>query len=348
MHRKYFFTILFLVLCSFFLIAMFFIFKPVAGTNQDVQFKQSPYHNFISGTGSVEPKSGNIYVGVPFNRIVKKIYVSVNERVKKGDLLFQLDNQDLMANLRIKQEEYESALASLHKLQALPRKEDLSVSKALLKKGQISFDEAKAQYDMVLNLPTPGAISKEERDRRLYGFQAAEAALKEAEAEFAKTASGTWDLELKIAETQVALAKANVEAMEAEIDRTSIKSPIDGSVLQIAIREGETPGSDPSSTVMILGNIDQLYLRVSVDQFDISLIHPDAGAVAYRQGTQSVEYPLEFIHVEPFMAAKKYVTNAVAEKIDTQVLEIMYRIAKNDPPLFIGEQMDVFIDAKEK
>ena len=129
--------------------------------------------------------------------------------------------------------------------------------------------------------------------------------------------------------------------MEAEIERTYIKSPIDGTVLQIKIHEGET--SDPSKTAIILGNIDELNLRVSIDQFNEPRFHPDCPAVAFRQGDTTTEFPLKFIHIEPFMVPKKYLTNELHEKVDTQVFEILYRIEKNNSHLFIGEQMDVYI-----
>lgn len=347
MNRKYFFIVLALTVLCLFLIVFFFKKKPIQEPPEKVPIVHSPFPAYIKGVGIVEPKSGNIYIGIPFERIVKHVYVSVNDKVKKGDLIIQFDNQDLVANLQVKQSEHEKALANLHKLEAFPRKEDLIIAEEALKKAQIALNAAKTQHEMILNLPNPRALSKEEQDKRLYKLQTAEAEMREAQAQYEKIKSGTWEPDLKIAMYQVAQAQADVDAIKAEIERTSIKSPIDGTILQIKIHEGETPTSDMSKTAIIVGNTDEYYLRVSVDQFNVSNLTPNAPAAAFRQGNRSTEFLLEFLHFEPFMIPKRYLTNSVDEKIDTQIFEILYRIVKKDSGLFIGEKMDVFIDKQK-
>ncbi len=346
MDRKYFYVVLGFTLLCLLLILIFFIQKPDKEVIPDVQAEHPPFPTYISGVGIVEPQSGNISISSHSDRMVEKINVSVNAKVKKGEVLFQLDNKDLFATLKIKQQEYEKALASLHRLEALPRKEDLMIAQEALNKAQAAFNESKAQHDMVVNLPNPHAISQEEQDARLYRYQEAEAEKKQAQAEFEKVKSGAWQPELDIAHHEVAQAKADVDAIKSEIQRTSIKSPLDGTVLQVNIHEGETV--DPNKTTMILGNIEELCLRVRIDQFNIAMFHPNFPAVAFRQGNLSKGIPLKFIRVDPFMVPKKYLTNDVDEKIDTQVFEILYRIEKTDAYLIIGEQMDVYIDVEKK
>jgi multidrug efflux pump subunit AcrA (membrane-fusion protein) len=347
MNRKYFLIVLALTALCFLLIVIFFGKKPSEEPLEKVSIERSPFPTYVKGVGVVEPKSGNIYIGIPFDRIVKHIYVSVNDKVKKGDLIIQFDTRDLVANLQVKQGEYEKALANLQKLEALPRKEDLIIAGEALKKAQIALDAAKTQYEMILNLPNPRAISKEEQDKRLYKLQIAEAEMREAQTQYEKIKAGTWEPDLKIALYQVTQAQADVEVLKTEIERTSIKSPIDGTVLQIKIHEGETPTSDISKTAIIVGNVDEYYLRVSIDQFNVSNLTPNAQAAAFRQGNRSTEFLLEFLHFEPFMMSKKYLTNSLDEKVDTQVFEILYKILTKDSGLFIGEKMDVFIDKQK-
>ena len=320
MHRKYFLIVLGLTAFCLFLMFTFFRQQAVKEQEKSIQTVRPPFAAYIKGVGIVEPESGNIYIGIPFNRIVKQISVLVNDRVKKGDVLIQLDHQELIANLQVKEREYEKALANLRRLEEMPRKEDLTIAEEAVKKAQVVLDESKAEYEMVSNLPNPHAISKEEQDRRLYKYQQAEAQLRETQAQYEKIKSGTWQPDLKIARHQVEQAQADVEAIKTEIQQTYIKSPINGTVLQIKIHEGEIPNSDSSQPVIIVGNIDELFLRVSIDQFNVSNDISNARAVAFRQGAPSTEFPLEFIRVEPVMVPKKYLTNAVNEQVDTQVL----------------------------
>lgn len=344
MHRRYFYIVVVLTALCLLLILIFFTGQKKSSSPQyGATGWPVPYPACFQGVGIVEPQSGSIYIGIPYNRIVKKVNVSVNDPVHKGDLLLELEHEDLTAQLSVKQSEYEKSVANFERLGSLPRKEDLVIALEALNQAQSSFNEAQSAYEMVLNLPQQRGISQDEQNRRLYRFQQAEAQLKESQAQFEKVQSGAWEPELEIAAYEVEQAKAAVEAIQTEIERTSIRSPIDGTVLQIKIHEGEIANADPTKALLILGSIDQLNIRASFDQFNVSTLNPKASSVAYRQGDPSVEYPLEFLYVEQVMIPKKYVTNAVGERVDTQVFEVLYRIAKKDAHLFIGEQMNVYI-----
>lgn len=345
MHRKYVYIIFVLTLLSFLLISFYFIRS--ANTEptppQDVQLESPPFRTYITGLGIVEPASGNIMISSPFNRIVEKINVTVNDQVKKGEILFQLYNADLRANLKIKQEKYEESVSNLRRLEALPREEDLTIAREALNKAQAVFNQSATEYCLANRY----AKSKSERCISFYKYQQAEADFRAAQAQFEKVKSGTWKPELKMAKSAAEQARADVKAMEVEIEQTIIKSPLDGTVLQIKIHEGEI--LDHSKAPIVLGNISALNLRVGIDQFNEPSFNPGCSAVAFKQGDTKTEFPLEFIRVEPVMVAKKYVSNALHEVVDTQVFEILYRIETNDDShLFIGEKMDAYIYIDKK
>lgn len=309
-----------------------------------------PYKSQIAGVGIAEPSSENIYIGTPLNRIIAEIFVKVGEKVKKGETLFTLEHRDLVANLNVQKAAYESALAKVERLKSLPQPEDLAIAQANLKSAKIALESAKIQNEMVQQLPDPRAVSQEEKNRRLFAYQQAEAQLNQAQANDEKVRTGIWKPDLAIAEAEVAQAKANVDLVNTEIDRTVVRSPIEGTVLQIRIHDGELPPMDAFRTpLMIIGNTDEMYVRVSINQVDIPYFRPEAPATAYFQGDQKVKFPLEFVRVEPYLVSKQNLTNDINEKVDTRVLQIIYRIKNEGRPIFVGQQMDIFIEAsKEK
>lgn len=306
-----------------------------------------PYKTQIAGIGIVEPSSDNIYIGTPVNRIIGQVFVKVGEKVDKGEALFAMENRDLVANLNLQEAAYESALAKLQKDKSLPRKEDLVIADATLNNAKVALELAKTQNDMVLQLPDQRAISQEERNRRLFAYRQAEAQWNEAQANYEKIKTGSWKPDLEIADLEVLQAKANVDLMNTEIERTVIRSPINGTVLQIKVHEGELPSMDTyRAPLMVIGNIDELYVRVSINQLEIPLFKADAAATAYLQGDDKVKFPLEFVRVEPFLVNKQNLTNEIGEKIDTRVLQIIYRIRNEDHHIYVGQQMDVFIETQ--
>lgn len=304
----------------------------------------APYQYYISGVGIVEPSSQSISIGTPLNRIVDKVLVKVGAKVKKGDILFSLEDADLKANLLLQETAYKSALARLNKLEALPRSEDLAEAKASLDIAKVELDLAKEQFDMVQNLPDPRALSREEINRRQFNYNLAEVKWQQAQAIYNKVKEGTWKPDLEIARLEAMQARANVHVVDAEIQRTIIQSPVDGTVLQIKINEGELPTPDTFRTpIMIIGNIEEKYLRVSINQLDIPHFHAKCPATAYFRGDASIEFPLEFVRIEPFLVDKLNLTNEISEKVDTRVLQIIYKIKDRSDLIYVGQQMDVFI-----
>ena len=317
-------------------------------SEQFVSHPPPPYKSYIYGAGVVEPSSENILISAPVNRIVDQVPVVVGQRVKKGEVLVYLEDRDLQADLSSRQVTYQNVLARLQKLEALPRPEDVAYAEAAFSVARAELTNAKDQYEMVLALKDPRAISQQEVNRRHANFAQAEAKVQQAKAALDKIKAGTWKPDLDIARLEVVEAKANILRVMADIERTIIRSPIDATVLQIKIHKGEMPSPDAqNSPMMIVGDTDELHLRVSINQFDSPFFEPASPAIAFLQRGPSVEFPIEFIKMAPLLVNKVNGTNNVSEKMDTRVLQAIYRFKQHDQRLFVGQQMDAFIEAKD-
>ncbi|MBA2727206.1 MAG: biotin/lipoyl-binding protein [Parachlamydiaceae bacterium] len=350
MHRKYFLILLGTAFVSMLLAAGYMwdeAHSQMPIPENVIPQPISPFKASISAVGIVEASSKNIFIGSPINRVVDKIYVQVGEKVKAGQTLFCLESNDLQADLRSQKIANRNALARLQKLQSLPRPEDLAFSKAILEGAKVEFAQAQRFYQAIQSIKNSGALSQEEVSRRKYNTEQAEVKVKQFEADFQKTKSGAWQPDIEIAKLEILQAKAAVSKVEIDIERTCIRAPIDATVLQIRVNEGEFPPSDSNRTPpMILGNIDPLHLRVSINQFDASFYNPQAPAVAFLQGNAQQKFPLKFVHIEPYFVDKQNLTNDINEKVDTRVLQAIYCFTENDQRIFVGQQMDVFIETE--
>lgn len=348
MKRNYFIMIVIVALLCLFLIFFTLLWEIETPVKKDVTLAPppaAPFKTYITGVGVVEPSSGNILIGTPVNRIVQKVLVTVGQKVTPGEILFRLDNHDLQAEMNMQLAAYEIAQAKYQKLKAYPRAEDLAEAEASLKNFKVELELAKRENERVRSLPDPRALSEEEKNRRNFNYEQAEAKFLEAKIKYDKIQSGTWTPDLKIARYVVQQAKAQLERTKTEIERTLIRSPIEGTILQVNIHEGEfTPLDTSRVPLMILGDITQMNLKVSINQLDIPLFQPTAPAVAYLQGDSSRKFSLEFISIEPFVVGKQNFTNEIEEKIDTRVLKIIYRIKQDHASIFAGQLMDVFIE----
>jgi len=153
----------------------------------------------------------------------------------------------------------------------------------------------------------------------------------------------------RIAEARVAEAAAAIKMSETEIARSRVTAPVDGEILKLNVRVGEfaAAGITPEP-LLLFGGVEPMHLRVDVDEQEAWRIELGAKAVAAVRGNPSQQTPLEFVRFEPYVTPKRSLTGASDERVDTRVLQVIYRVKPNGFPIYVGQQMDVFIEASAK
>ncbi|MBC7980960.1 MAG: efflux RND transporter periplasmic adaptor subunit [Armatimonadetes bacterium] len=272
---------------------------------------RKPFAHSVAATGILEALSENVAIGVPQSGMVSEVFVKVNDSVKKGDPLFKLDDRDLLA-------QQISTRAQL----------DVAGSQISINEAQLAkFSAQLARLDAVTD---SRAISKDDMENRRQDVSIAQA-------------------QLAAARAGLTSAEASLESISMLIERLTIRAPRDGSVIQLNIRAGEYAATSPKSPAMILGDIDKLQVRADIDEQNATRIRAGQKAYAYLKGDTSISFPLEFIRVEPYVIPKVSLTGSSIERVDTRVLQVIYSLERpEDPPLYVGQQVDLFIEAPDR
>lgn len=343
MNRRYFIILIVAAIISVFLImiSMWQGKKPIPTAQELFPHPTSPFASSIFGVGIVEASSNNIAIGSPLSRVVEEVFVKVDDKITKGEELLVFDNADLQAELKAHEIAEELANAKVKKLEEMPRPEDQRVSEAAYKTAEENWKVAKSAFDRMQGLD-PKAMSVSEKNMIKSEYQEAASAFESAKARLDKVREGVWKPDIDIAKLEAEQAKAQMELVKAQFDKTIVRSPIDGTVLQVNINAGEVPSIH--APLMLIGNVDELHLKVSINQFDAPLFEKNAKAVAFMQGDARFDYPLEFVRVEPIITSKETFTGDVTEVVDTRVLKVIYKFKEMKHPVFVGQQMDVFIE----
>lgn len=306
----------------------------------------SPFAAFVAGSGLIESSSQNIAVGTPVAGTVTKVSVVVGDRVKKGDVLFELDRRDLEATLQLREAELRVARQQLERMRNMPRPEEVSPAQARLDTARALLRDLQTQFDMLDRVQDARARSEEEWSRRKFAVETAKSRVIEAEASLSLVKAGAWKEDLAVAQAQVESAQASVDQIKTEIDRRIIRAPIDGKLLQVNVRGGEFAQAGPLSTpLMLMGSVDVLHVRVDVDENDAWRVQRGAKAEAFLRGNRDIRTPLQFVRFEPFVIPKRSLTGDSTERVDTRVLQVLYRFEPGDRPIYVGQQMDVYIEA---
>lgn len=300
----------------------------------------------VAGLGEIQSPGEAVRVETPLAGAVKHVHVVTGGSVKKGAPLFEIDDRSLRAELAVGQNKLAAAEARLARLRAGTRPEDLPPARARVESAKVSVERARDLAARAESLGARGAMSIEELRARSFSVRVAEAELLETQAHLARLEAGTWGADIAIAERERDLARAEVEKLEVEIDRLTVRSPADATVLRADIREGEyvQPG-DLRGAPITLARSGDLEVRVQVDEEDASRVEPHASAEGFVRGRDRSRVDLEFVRIEPRVVPKTSITGSTTERVDTRVLFVVYRVIGTPPRVYAGQKLDVFIKA---
>ena len=305
------------------------------------------FESSVGSVGLVEANTENIDVSCAVSGMVTQLYVKAGDGVHEGQKLFSVDDRDLEADLGVKRAALDTARAQLAKLKAQPRPEELPPLEAKVTEAQALLADAEVQVNLIESVfeLDNQAVSKEDLLRRRENYRAAKARLAQAEKNLALTKAGAWGPDLEIARSQVAQAEAAVHQDEINIMRLTTRAPLEGTILQNKVRLGQYAQCGPlSEPLMILGSVFPLHVRVDVDEHDAWRVRDGMSAAASPRGNGSLSIPLEFVRFEPYVIPKRSLTGDSTERVDTRVLQVIYRVKDQNVHLFVGQQMDVYID----
>jgi multidrug efflux pump subunit AcrA (membrane-fusion protein) len=346
MIRKYVLPLLAVTGVAFALWTVVTSSQPIPAAPPVAQPSQAPFGSFVAGAGIIEASTENIAMGTPVSGVVTDIFVTVGQAVTAGAPLFKLDDRTLQAELTVRQTALRQAQERLTRLRSMPRPEEVPEASARVQEAEASSADASNQLALAESVRDKRAISEDQLLRRRYAVQVAEAKLAQARAQLALLKAGSWKPDLAVARAEVAAMEAQLKATETDIERLTIRTLISGQVLQVNIRLGEFAQAGMLQTpLMMLGNVDRLHVRVDIDENDAWRVRRDAPAIAFVRGNRELSTLLQHVRTEPYIVPKRSLTGDTTERVDTRVLQLLYGFDRNDLPVYVGQQMDVFIQA---
>jgi HlyD family secretion protein len=321
----------------------------------------NPYPRGVAALGVVEASTRNVAVVAPEPGLVMHVDVQVNDSVQAGQPLFELDTRPLESQLVQARAAHEAAAAQVRRLAAMPRAEDLPPLEAAVARARAQAADAHDLQAITEQASRSGGSTATELSRRQFAAQAADAALAAAEADLAKARAGAWSEDIGIARAALDQAQAQIDAIRIMLDRLTVKAPVAGTVLKRNIEPGEYAASSGQGAgsggammgtdmgaAIIVGDISTLHIRAQVDEEDAPQLRPGQPATARIRGQVARDVPLTMLRIEPLAAPKTQLLGTRTERVDTRVVEVVFRVEGKDlSGLYPGQAVDVFIDTAQ-
>jgi HlyD family secretion protein len=182
--------------------------------------------------------------------------------VRKGEVVAVLSSPEVAASLEEAKANAESARANLANVLAGVRQEERDTAAQNVAIAASNVTLAREQFARVSVLAAKNYASRQQYDEDAAALSKAEASLVLAKAAFDQTKAGPTKEELGVAQSQVALTLATVADLEAQLAKTTLTSPVDGTARLLVAERGEA--ISPGQPVLTLGVGDDRWFTFTI------------------------------------------------------------------------------------
>ena len=294
----------------------------------------------VAAPGRVEPKSGEIRIGTGLLGRVEEVLVKVKDKVEKGELLVRLDDANARARLASAEVTAE-ARRDVRESQLPSGREDLRKSEDALYSAERAVTGARIELDYALAAKRRGTGSAQALSNSRQRLKDSYKRLSRERIAYVKAQSKSNLPAPSNAESAFNQARAEVRMAEALLDKTRIRSPISGTVLQVNTNPGEIVAPSPQLAMAVIGDMTKLVVKAEVDASDIAKIKLGQKAFVRSSSYPGKDFSGSVSKMAPALSRPAVHPRGPRLPNDVEVLEVTITIDGNTP-LLPGMRVDAF------
>jgi HlyD family secretion protein len=293
-----------------------------------------------SAAGRVEPRGGEIKIGAQSAGRIADVAIKINDTVKAGDLLIRLDDEEAMA--RIAAAEAEAAVRKRERdAETVGRQaQDRRNAEDAVAAAERALTQARADLDAaVRGRPSDGGTAD---------LTAQRAAVKAAQDKLAQERDGLRRAQAAAGiplptrlEAALTAARSDLSLAETALERTRVRAPSDGTVLQVNARVGETASPSPEQTLVVLGDMTALRVRAELEERDSAKIRVGQAAIVQSDAHPGRKFEGKVVTIAQAMGPGKLAQRGPRRPNDVEVLEVVIDLEAGSG-LLPGMRVDVF------
>jgi HlyD family secretion protein len=299
----------------------------------------------VAAPGFVEPASEvrAISASAPGRLLYMK--VGEGDMVTAGEIIAEIENGDLRAQLAAAEANLKVRQNELARLEAGARAQERGEAEAALREATATASLAKIVFDRQNSLRNSGAVSQEAIDRLRADRQAADARRTLLAEKLSLVEAPPRPEDVEIAEARIADAQAGIAETKALIEKTIVRSPIDGVVLRRYKHAGEMVSIQPPTLIAEVGDITKLRVRAEVDEADVGRVFQGQDASITADAYSDRSFHGKVSRVSEIMGPKDFRTDQPGERMDTKVLETLIDLEPG-VQLPVGLRVDVLFQSR--
>ena len=243
-----------------------YLFSDGAGPKTSYRFaklERGPLTATVSATGTLNPVV-SVQVGSQVSGQVKEIYVDYNSEVKKDQVIARIDPESFKLRVNQAQADLESARATV-----LTQLANVTALQSEVSRARVTLADAERDFKRNEQLVEKKFVSEAVRDKAQAAFEAAREQLKTAEAQLEVGRAQVRNVQALVKQREAQLSQAMVD-----LDRTSIRAPVDGIVISRSVDAGQTVAASLQAPTLFLiaKNLTDMQVETSIDESEVGRV----------------------------------------------------------------------------
>jgi HlyD family secretion protein len=263
------------------------VFRALQASAPEVETVRATVESGVTG-GTVLNATGyivahhKINVNSKVTGRVAWIGVEKGDKVKEGQVLVRLEDDEFRAQVLQAQGAYDAAKARLAAMENGSRPEEVERARHDLDQAKAQLVDDKANLDRMRPLVQQGVFSKQQLDDAVARYDGSEQRVKSLQRTFDLAKIGPRHEDIDAARGQMVQAQGQLEYAKSQLDATQIRAPVTGTILERTAEKGElitaqfasAAEGGPQGSVVSLADLNDLQVELDISQGDFAKLSP--------------------------------------------------------------------------
>jgi len=295
----------------------------------------------FASPGRVEGASETTQVGAAADGVLKAVYVKEDQFVKRGTLLGEIACDELQAILQTAIAEADVARQTRTRILRGARDEEKKIASQKTAAARATFEEAKSRLGMQRALYQREQVSRASYEQAVRDLGVADANLQAAVRTEELLAAPPLREEKARADAEVLAAEGRVRTVQERIAKCSILAPIDGTVLRVYARTGESFSTVTPRPLFSLADTSTRHIKAEVDERDVDKLSIGQNVIIQADALEGKKLQGSVTRISAMMGRKSISTGDPSDKSDRDILEAVIGLENDIRSLPIGLRVTV-------
>jgi HlyD family secretion protein len=295
----------------------------------------------FASPGRVEGASETTQVGAAADGVLKAVYVKEGQFVKRGTLLGEIACDELQASLQTAIAEADGARQARTRILRGARDEEKKIATEKTAAARATFEEAKSRLEMYRALYQKEQISRASFEQTVRDLGVAEANLQAAVRTEELLAAPPLQEDKARADAEVLAAEGRVRTVQERIGKCLIPAPIDGTILRVYARRGESFSTVTPRPLFSLADTSSQHIKAEIDERDLDKVAMGQRVVVQADALDGKRLSGSVVRISAMMGRKSISTGDPSDKSDRDILEAVIDLEDNARSLPIGLRVTV-------